>query len=81
MADFTTTSTASGKLINAFILIAVAALAAGGLVYLMSDHRTASERVGDAIGTLPAGPGKAVDKLGDQPPATNLKKNVKDAVS
>jgi hypothetical protein len=81
MADFTTTSTASGRIINALILVAAGALLAVGAIYFMQDHRPASQRIGDAVGTLPAGPGKAVDKLRDQPPAANLKRNVTDAVS
>ena len=60
----------------AILVIAIVAVAA---VYLMQDHRSASQRVGDAVEALPQGPGKAVDKLGDQPPAVNVKDNVKDA--
>ena len=44
----------------------------------MQDHRSTGQRVGDAITALPQGPAKAVDKLGDQSPATNVKDNVKD---
>ena len=63
-------------IILSVIIIAIVAVAA---VYLMQDHRTASERVGDAVTALPQGPGKAINKLGDQPPAVNLKDNIKDA--
>ncbi len=62
-------------IILSVIIIAIAAVAA---VYLMQDHRSASQRVGDAVTAIPQGPTKAINKLGDQPPAVKLKDNVKD---
>lgn len=76
MATTTDSSGNSAIVILAVLVIAIAAVAA---VYLMQDHRSTGERVGDAITALPQGPAKAVDKLGDQPPAVNVKNNVKDA--
>jgi hypothetical protein len=81
LADFTTTSTASGNIINILALIAIIAVVALGGLYLSQDHRTSGQRIGDAIGALPAGPDKAVDKLHDQSPAANIKRNLKDAAS
>jgi len=63
--------------ILAVLLIVIAAV---GVIYMMQDHRSAGQRVGDAVQALPQGPAKAVDKLGDQPPAVNLKDNAKAAV-
>ena len=62
--------------ILAVIIIAIVAVAA---VWLMQDHRSGSERVGDAVATLPKGLDKAADKLGDQAPAQNVTDNIKDA--
>jgi len=61
------------------LTILVVAILAIGAVYLMQDHRTGSERVGDAVAALPHGVDKAADKLGDQAPAQNVKRNLKDA--
>ena len=72
----TTTGNSTVVTLLAILIIAVVAVAA---VYLMQDHRSTGQRVGDAITALPQGPGKAVDKLGDQSPAQNVKDNVKDA--
>lgn len=74
-------SSASGQnntlvIILAAALIAVLAVVA---VYLMQDHRTASERAGDAIQALPHGLDKAANKLDDQPPAQNVKRNLDNA--
>ena len=76
------TTTASSGNNTAVILLAVLLIAvvAAALVYMMQDHRSASQRVGDAVEALPQGPAKAVDKLGDQPPAVNLKDNASSAV-
>lgn len=63
-------------IIIAVLIIAFLAVAA---VYMMQDHRTGSERVGDAVAALPKGVDKAADKLGDQSPAQNVKRNVDDA--
>ncbi|WP_443747878.1 hypothetical protein [Asticcacaulis solisilvae] len=61
------------------LTILIVAILAIGAVYLMQDHRTGSERVGDAVAALPHGVGKAADKLGDQAPAQNVKRNLNDA--
>lgn len=74
------TSTSNGNnalmTVLAVIIVAIVAVAA---IYLMQDHRTAGERLGDAVSTLPKGPDKAINKLGDQPPAQNVERNVGDA--
>ena len=62
--------------ILAVIIIAIAAVAA---VWLMQDHRSGGERVGDAIATVPQGLGKAAKKLDDQPPGKNVERNLDDA--
>lgn len=61
------------------LTILIIAILAVGAVYLMQDHRTGGERVGDAVAALPHGVGKAADKLGDQAPAKNVERNLKDA--
>ena len=61
------------------LAILVIAVLVVGAVWLMQDHRSASTRIGDAVATAPQGLGKAVNKLGDQPPAQNVARNVKDA--
>jgi hypothetical protein len=75
----TTTSDTSGNTAVMVLAVLIIAIIAVGAIYLMQDHRSSSQRVGDAITALPQGPAKAVDKLGDQPPAVNVKNNVKDA--
>jgi len=75
MATTTSPSGTAAITVLAVLIIAIVAVAA---VYLMQDHRSTGQRVGDAITALPQGPAKAVDKLGDQSPATNVKDNVKD---
>ncbi len=76
MATATGASGNTAITILAVLIIAIVAVAA---VYLMQDHRSTGQRVGDAITAIPQGPTKAVDKLGDQSPAVNVKNNVKDA--
>ena len=61
------------------LTILLVAILAVGAVYLMQDHRTGSERVGDAIETVPQGLDKAANQLGDQPPAKNVERNLGDA--
>lgn len=61
------------------VTILIVAILAIGAVYLMQDHRTGSERVGDAVAALPHGVDKAANKLGDQAPAKNVERNLKDA--
>lgn len=74
------TATQGGSNTAVVILtILIVAILAIGAVYLMQDHRTGSERVGDAITALPHGVDKAANKLGDQPPARNVERNLKDA--
>ena len=76
MATATDSSGNTAVILLAVLIIAVIAVAA---VYLMQDHRSTSQRLGDAVQALPQGPGKAINKLGDQPPAVNVTNNVKDA--
>jgi len=75
-----TTATQGGNntatVILAILIIAVLAV---GAVWMMQDHRSGSERVGDAVAALPHGVGKAADKLGDQAPAQNVKRNLSEA--
>ncbi len=66
----------TATIILAILIVAVLAV---GAVWMMQDHRTGSERVGDAVTALPHGVGKAADKLGDQAPAQNVKRNLNDA--
>jgi len=61
------------------LTILIVAILAIGAVYMMQDHRTGSERVGDAVAALPRGVDRAADKLGDQAPAQNVKRNLDDA--
>ena len=76
-----TTQNTSGASNGLLVILAVAfiGLAAVGAVYLMQDHRTPVERLGDAADALPQGLGKATNKLGDQPPAKNVERNLGDA--
>ncbi len=74
-----TTDSSGGNTAVVLLAVVIIAVIAVAAVYLMQDHRSTSQRVGDAIQSLPQGPAKAVDKLGDQPPAVNVTNNVKDA--
>ncbi len=58
------------------LAVIIVALAAVGAVYLMQDHRSSAERVGDAVKALPHGVDKAAGKLDDQPPAQNVVNNI-----
>ncbi|MFT3998001.1 MAG: hypothetical protein QM667_11400 [Asticcacaulis sp.] len=67
---------------NSFaILIGVAliALITVTAIYMMQDHRSGSERLGDAVEALPNGVDKAANELQDQPPAENVKRNAEKA--
>jgi len=66
----------TATVILAILIIAVLAV---GAVWMMQDHRSGSERVSDAVAALPHGVGKAADKLGDQAPAQNVKRNLNEA--
>ncbi len=73
-------STSGGNNAAVIILaVIVVALLAVGAVYMMQDHRTGGERLGDAVQTLPKGLDKAAKKLDDQPPAQNVERNLDDA--
>jgi len=76
-----TTNTGPGSSNPIIIILAVLVIAmlAIGVVYMMQDHRTGSERIGDAVQALPKGVDDAADKLGDQPPAKNVERNLDDA--
>ena len=60
------------------ITFAIIAVAIAG-IYMMQDHRSSSERVGDAIEAVPEGLDKAANQLGDQPPAKNVERNLGEA--
>ncbi len=77
----TTNSTSSGGNNAAVVILAVivVALLVVGAVYMMQDHRTGGERLGDAVQTLPKGLNKAAKKLDDQAPAQNVQRNLDDA--
>lgn len=66
----------TATIIIALLLVAVVVI---GAVWMMQDHRSGSERVGDAIEAVPQGLDNAADKLGDQPPAKNVERNLDDA--
>ena len=66
----------AGLIIVAMLIVAVLVV---GAIWLMQDHRSSSERLGDAVEAVPQGLDKAADKLGDQPPAQNVTDNLKDA--
>lgn len=59
------------------VLIALAFLAYGFLT--MPDHRSTTEKVGDAIHELPKGPDKAVRELEDRTPGEKLGDKIKDS--
>lgn len=80
--EMATVATQGGNNTATIILtILIVAILAVGAVWMMQDHRSGSERVGDAVTALPHGVDKAADKLGDQAPAQNVKRNVKDATN
>jgi len=77
MAATQTQSSNNGLIIVlAVALIAIVAVAA---IYLMQDNRSGSERVADAIETIPQGLDKAANQLDDQPPAQNVQRNLDEA--
>jgi len=47
------------------LVVVILILAAAYAAFIQTDHRTATEKVGDAIHELPQGVGKATDELGD----------------
>ena len=76
----TTTQPSSGNTgVLVILAVAVIAIVAVAAIYLMQDHRTGGQRVGDAIEALPHGVDKAANKLDDQPPAQNVERNLDDA--
>lgn len=77
-----TLTTAPGKGTNGILVligVAIIAILAVGAVFMMQDHRSGSERMGDAVEALPQGVDKAADQLGDQPPAENIERNAEKA--
>jgi hypothetical protein len=74
-----TQSTGNNTGIIILAVLIIAALAVGAVV-MMQDHRTGSERLGDAVQALPKGVDNAADKLGDQSPAENVERNTEKAV-
>ncbi len=72
----TTTQSSGNNGLVVIIAVAVIAILAVGAIFLMQDHRSGSERVGDAIEAAPHGLDKAADKLGDQAPADNVERNL-----
>lgn len=79
MAAYNQPSSSGGNAGIIIVAMLIIALAVVGAIWLMQDHRSASQRVGDAVEAVPQGLGKAADKLGDQPPAQNVTDNLKDA--
>ncbi|MBW8883039.1 MAG: hypothetical protein JF615_16945 [Asticcacaulis sp.] len=77
----TATQTSGNSTLVTVLAVAIIAIIAVAAIYLMQDHRSSSERVSDAIQTLPKGVGKAADKLDDQPPAQNVERNIDKAVN
>ena len=75
------TATAQGgnNTTTIILTILIVAILAVGAVWMMQDHRSGSERVSDAVTALPNGVDKAADKLGDQAPAKNVKRNLDEA--
>lgn len=71
-------TTGGNTAVTALVLMIVALLAVA-IVWLMQDHRSGGERLGDAVEAVPQGLDKAVNKLGDQPPGKNVERNLGDA--
>ncbi len=64
---------------NLVILVVIAGLAFLAYSFLtMPDHRTSTEKVGDAIHDLPQGPDKAARQLEDRTPGQKLGDTLKD---
>jgi hypothetical protein len=77
MADFTTTSPASGLVIKALVLVAVVAVAGLAGSYLMRDGT--SDAHGAVTARAMSVPDKIVDKL--QTPVTPLDKSTRNVAS
>jgi len=45
--------TPGGNAAGTVLVLVIVALLAAAIVYLMQDHRTGSERLGDAVNTVP----------------------------
>jgi len=69
----------SRNLIILVVVILVGFLAYG--FFTAPDHRTATERVGDAIHDLPKGTDKASDQLHDRTPAQKLGDKIDDTAT
>jgi hypothetical protein len=73
------TSNSNNNTLVIILAVALIAIVAVAAVYLMQDHRGPAERAGDAVAALPNGLDKAANKLDDQPPAQNVKRNLDNA--
>jgi len=79
MATTTSDNTGGSNMLVVILAVALIAVVAVAAVWLMQDHRGPGERAADAVTALPNGLGKAADKLDDQPPAQNVKRNLDNA--
>ncbi|WKL58436.1 hypothetical protein Q1W73_05475 [Asticcacaulis sp. ZE23SCel15] len=59
-------------------IIGLLVIVAAAVFMNMPDNRTAGERVGDAVDTLPQGVDKAAEQLEDRTPAERLGDNIKE---
>ncbi len=71
-------NTSSNKGVLTVVVVAVIAVL-GYAVLTMPDHRTSTEKLGDAIHDLSKGPDKAARQLEDRTPGQKIGDAVKDA--
>ena len=71
-------ATSQSKSIVTIIVVAVAALV-GYSILTMPDHRTGTQKLGDAIHDLDKGPDKALRQLENRTPGEKIGDAVKDA--
>lgn len=69
-------NTASRNVIVIVVLLLVAFLAYSFLT--MPDHRSTTDKIGDAVHELPNGPAKAARELEDRTPGQRLGDTIKD---
>jgi hypothetical protein len=67
-----------GIRVVAIVVAAVLVLAIAYKVMTLPDHRSATDKLSDAIRDLPKGPDKAVDDLQDRTPGQKLGDKIKD---
>jgi hypothetical protein len=81
MASTHTQMSFGGNLAMAILTLAGIAIVAFAALYMMTDHRSSGERLGDAVEALPQGVDKAANQFDDQAPAKNVERNTEDAVN